>query len=114
MGEERRWFHRAPEELQARCRHCGALEATWHPIVTLDVSAGGMRFQSGDVFEPGSLLEIELPMPHGADRFILRGRLLWTKAQSPSEAEHGVEFVDLRETEQLQLDALVEFLRKPR
>lgn len=114
MGAERRQFNRAPEELQARCRHCGAMESTWRPITTLDLSAGGMRFQSEDAFEPGGLLEIELPMPHGAKRFVLRSRLLWTKARSPSEAEHGVEFVDVRETEQLQLDALVDFLRKPR
>jgi len=114
MGTERRQFHRAPEELQARCRHCGALEATWRPIVTLDLSAGGMRFKSEDAFEPGSLLEIELPMPHGAERFILRSRLLWTKDRSPREAEHGVEFLGVTETEQLQLDALVDFLRKPR
>ena len=112
MRRERRRFHRASQSFNVRCRHYGALTETWHLIASLDLSAGGMRFRSEGPFELGCLLEFEISLPNASEPLVVRGRLLRSEVQERNLVEHAVEFLDVQEEAQIQLDGLVAFLRK--
>ncbi|MBI2495898.1 MAG: PilZ domain-containing protein [Candidatus Omnitrophica bacterium] len=113
MEKERRKFPRSRQPFEARYRNYGALVDPWQPITLINLGAGGLCFQTESLLELGSRLEIELPLPT-EERLILHGRLLWSRPQPHNVAEHGVEFTDVTQEQQIQLDALVDFLRGKR
>lgn len=112
-GADRRKFPRLPQTLEAECRHYGAVADVWHKVRVQNLSAGGMNIVGDSVFEVGSLIEVTLPMPTLHGPMILRGRLLWGHLQEGEMVEHGVEFIDISAEQRLQIDTLVQFLKKP-
>lgn len=111
MSQNQRRFDRVPEALTARCRPAGALQDPWQTVITVDLSAGGMSFESGHLVEEGSGVELELHLPGAAD-VTLRGRVVRAASKGPGAAEIAVEFMDMSPEQQAQIDTLVQFLRK--
>ena len=111
MSLNQRRFDRIPEALTARCRPVGALAEPWQTVITADLSAGGMSFESGQLVEEGSCVELELPLPGAAD-VTLRGRVVRAAPKGPGAADIAVEFLDVSPEQQAQIDTLVQFLRK--
>lgn len=65
MGNiEKRKYKRLPIKLDLSCRQSGSTGGTFHTGRTVNVSPGGLYFESKDeAFKPGNLLKIELSIP---------------------------------------------------
>jgi hypothetical protein len=70
-----------------------------------------VRFRGGDSLEPGALVEFEINFPGLAQTLTLRGVVVWSSLQASGVTESGVEFRDVKLSEQTMIDRLVEFLR---
>lgn len=63
-GAEKRKFKRIPVTLDLSCRIVGSREERLHTGHTVNVSPGGLYFQTeADVFKPGSVVKIDLSIP---------------------------------------------------
>ena len=114
MRSDRRDFPRIPQSFDAQYRLLGALAETWKVVRTINLSATGMRFRSAQLLEPETPLEIQIKLPSMQQPLQLRGRVAWSQMQASGVVENGVEFVDLAEHQQVQIDELVQFLRRER
>jgi len=65
MGRaERRKYGRLPMKLALSCSKVGPSKGTLHKGCTVNVSPGGLYFQTAAAtFEPGSLVRVELSIP---------------------------------------------------
>ena len=113
MAAEKRRFHRAFQPFHVQIRNYNQLAETSQQVEALDISAGGLGFQSPHPFELGVELEIKLLVPHTSP-LVLVGKIMWSRPQSQDLMRYGVEFLSLTSDQQLQLDELVQFLRKSR
>lgn len=109
---ERRRFQRVAQSFDARYRSYGALGEPWRIFRTVNVSATGMRFRSGDLIELGTTLEIELDLPCLKEPLTVRGHVVWSQPMASGVTENGAEFVDLSPEQAEQIDELVKFLSK--
>lgn len=112
MGEEQRQFQRIPESFNIQCRPFGALSETWRGVVTMDLSAGGIRFRSEAWYELSDMLELQIQLPTSRVPLVFRGRVVRSRRLPSGNAECGIEFVDLTPDQQIELDELVQFLKK--
>ena len=112
MGRERRQFPRVPHPFDVRYRPAGTFGATWQLAQTVNLSAGGLRFCTEDMFELGDLLETQIELPGMHAPLVLQGRVIWKQLLAAGVLEYGVEFLDVGPDQQVQIDQLVAFLQK--
>ncbi len=112
MSRERRAFSRVPQPFAAHYRLAGELTEGWRTIETMNLSAGGMRFKSSDLLEVGAELDIQIEIPSNPSSLALRGRIVWSQLQASGVTENGAEFLDVTPEQQMQIDALVSFLKQ--
>jgi len=64
VDSEKRKYQRLPIMLDLSCRKVGSTSQRWHSGCTMNVSPGGLYFQTptGE-FKPGNLLNVELSIP---------------------------------------------------
>ena len=61
---EKRKYKRLPIKLDLSCRKVGSTGEKFHTGCTVNVSPGGLYFETAaDVFKPGNLLKVELSIP---------------------------------------------------
>lgn len=113
MGREQRRFDRVPEAFSMRCRPAGSLQEPWRNAVTLDLGAGGISFQSGQLFDLEARVEIELRLPGVLSELIVTGRVVRVTSRPGGVTEIATEFFDLTPDQQAHIDELVQFLKKP-
>jgi hypothetical protein len=64
VDSEKRKYQRLPIILDLSCCKVGSAAEKWHSGRTMNVSPGGLYFQTDSgAFEPGSLLNVELSIP---------------------------------------------------
>jgi c-di-GMP-binding flagellar brake protein YcgR len=112
MGIDRRRFYRIPQSFDVQYRAFGALEESWCVTRTVNLSAVGIRFRSGDLLEPGTMLEMQITLPTAQTQLALCGSVIWSQMQASGVAETGVDFLNVTPEQQLQIDQVVQFLRK--
>jgi len=97
---ERRRHRRIPAQLQS------LLRANSHEIegVTVDLSLGGAKFESGLAVQPGKLLVVKLIVPGVNEPVsIERAQVQWIQDQT-----FGVEFLEVRQQEMDELEQIIE------
>ncbi len=114
MEQNQRRFERIPQPFEVHWRMMGELSDAWRPTVTLDLSAGGMSFQSNESFDVETMLELQIQLPHMRSPLILHGRVARVKPHPSEGVEIGVEFFNVRSDQQMEIDELVRFLKKDR
>jgi len=73
---ERRKFNRLPVTLNLLCREVGSTAEELHKARTVNVSPGGLFFETTtDTFKPGSLLKVELSIPPTVGLLEFGGRI---------------------------------------
>jgi len=73
---EKRKYRRLPINLDLSCRKAGSTGGKFHNGCTVNVSPGGLYFESeADVFKPGNLLKVELSIPPTAGLLELGGSI---------------------------------------
>ncbi len=77
-----------------------------HPIYLLDVSQGGLRFEARTQFAPETLIRIALDY-YPVD-VPLRALVSWSRPARQGTVEHGAEFINLPEAEQILLRDFIE------
>ena len=107
---EKRQFPRTAYALQAQFRADG--DMIWLPLTVQNLSAGGLRFRAADELDPGRTLRIKIALTGAQTAMELRGRIVWKQMCAPGVTEHGAEFFDLTEPQQVQIDQLVQFLQQ--
>lgn len=112
MAQERREFHRVPQRFEVQYRPAGQMSASWHPAVTLNLSAAGVRMATDESLEDDASVELKLQLPNSPQPLVVHGRVIWSQLQASGVCEIGVAFVDQSPEQQLHLDTLVQFLRK--
>jgi uncharacterized protein (TIGR02266 family) len=112
MRRERRHFHRIPHAFEVQYRRQGELGESWRAVNTVNLSAGGIRIRCEDLFEGGTLLELSIQLPNAREPLVLQGCVIWSRTQASGVTEYGVEFLDVTPERRVQIDNLVEFLKK--
>lgn len=112
MARERRKFYRVPHVFEVRYRLLNELTASWRTVTLVNLSAGGLRFRDSEMLEKEALLDLQLQLPSIREPLHLKGYVVWYQLQASGVNEVGVAFVDVTTQEQLQIDNVVQFLRK--
>jgi hypothetical protein len=64
VNSEKRKHPRLPIGLDLSCREVGSAAEKWHSGCTMNISPGGLYFQTTTgAFKPGNLLNVELSIP---------------------------------------------------
>ena len=75
-SSEKRKFKRLPITLGLSCRKVGSTAEKFHKGCTVNVSPGGLYFETADdAFKPGNLLKVELSIPPTAGLLEFGGRI---------------------------------------
>lgn len=117
MGEsappDKRQAPRISHAFMVRYRVPTAGKGVWLVSTLRDLSRGGARFRTDQVFAVGSTMDIQLLLPASPQPVALEARVAWAKAAPLGTVELGVTF-DPKDTGiQQALDAAVtHFLRK--
>ncbi len=112
MGEEQRRFQRVPVPLALSCRRVGSLTDVWRQAALLDLSAGGVSFESQEPYEPSEVLGLELHLPGASAPLALRGRVVRSLPRPAGVTECAAEFIGVTPTQQAGIDDLVAFLKR--
>jgi len=110
MAQAQRRFQRLPEALEMRCRRVGARSEAWRIVATHNISAGGASFESEELYDVSETLEIQIHLPSFRAPLVLLGRVVRSRSLPSGVMDCGVEFVDVTPDQQVELDALVQFL----
>ena len=110
MGQEQRRFDRTPQPFQVRCRRINEPLHAWDLALTHDLSAAGMRIQSSEPFDIGTILDVQIELPNLPGSAHLQGRVVW--GRTSAVREYGIEFVEITPDQQALIDELVQFLKK--
>ena len=110
MRKERRRFLRASESLNAQYHLIGELSTSWMPVTTINISAVGARIRHAESLEVASLLELQIQLPGARKPLVVRGCVIWSRMQASGVTESGVDFLEMSEEQQWQVDELVRFL----
>lgn len=112
MAREQRQFHRVPHEVEVHYRLMNELTASWRTVTLINLSAGGLRFRDDEALETGVPLELRLQLPGVNEPLNLKGRVIWSQLQASGVIEVGVGFLEVVAAHQMQIDNVVQFLRK--
>ena len=64
VDSEKRKYQRLPIRLDLLCRKVGSTSERWHSGCMMNVSPGGLYFQTDSgAFKPGNLLDVKLSIP---------------------------------------------------
>jgi hypothetical protein len=106
MASDKRHFRRAGVSIPITFRPADLRH--WLPGSLIDLSAGGLRFATPEVFQPDQELEFELTLPIRQQPFQMAGRVMWERT-IPGGMEYGVAFSNVSIDQQAQMDQLVMF-----
>jgi len=112
MSREDRRFSRVPESFQVDCRRLGVFSEGWRKVATTDISAGGISFETEELFDLDESVEIQLTLPNFRTPFLIRGKVMRSHPRPKGTWEVALQFVEIKPEEQLQIDELVRFLRR--
>ena len=112
MTRERRQCPRIAQPFEVRYRTAGDLTASWYAAPIINLGAGGMRIRSAEPMSPDATLDIEIRLPSSLEPLALRGRVIWDQLQAAGVVEYGITFLEAESIQQVQIDQLVQFLRK--
>ncbi len=110
MKRERRRFIRTSQPVDVQYRLRGEFSAPWTATRTVNLSAGGVRFRCQEPLRQDDELELRLQLAGSPKPLELRARVVWNQMQASGVNEIGVEFNDVTQEQQVQIDALVQFL----
>lgn len=113
MKELQRRFDRIRDSFEVACRRYGALSETWRPVTLIDLSAGGLAFESEELFETGEPVEIRIRLPSARAPLQMRAQVVRGDPEGPGRCRCAVEFVEIAPDQQAEIDGLVQFLRTP-
>lgn len=113
MGQNQRKFERVPVAFQVQSRRRGSLIEGWQKIVCIDLSAGGICFRSDAPYDAGETLEIRITLPGFLATLVLAGRVVRAHPLADGGTECALEFLDVDLEQQVEIDKLVQFLKKP-
>lgn len=113
MSRERRDYHRVLQPFPMRYRVRGAMGAGWTTVATMNVSAGGVRFIGPEAVDCGLLVDLEITLPNLNVPLAVQGQVIWTQMEASGATEHGVQFINLTQAKQMQIDGMVQFLLRP-
>ena len=75
-GTEKRKYKRLPVALDLSCRKIGSLGDKFHTGCTVNVSPGGLYFETAaHTFKPDDMLRVELSIPPTAGQLEFGGRI---------------------------------------
>ena len=112
MGEERRKFDRVPGVFRAQCRRRRVSWEAWHDVLSINLSAGGIRFTVRELYEASDTLELTVELPGRPAPVTVHGQVAWSQAKDFGIMEYGIEFTDATIDQQIDIDALVQFLKR--
>ncbi len=112
MPREQRRFSRTSQALEAQYRQARGLGVSWVAVTTVNISAAGARFRGPEPLEAGEMLEVRIQLPGAHKPLDAEARIIWSKMQASGVTEYGVEFLNISDQQQAQIDQLVEFLGK--
>jgi len=112
MGEERRKFERVPGSFKAQCRRRRVSWEDWQEVLSIDLSAAGIRFTVHERYESADELELQVELPGRASPIMVHGRAAWSRAKASGVGEYGIEFTDATVDQEEDIDALVQFLKR--
>lgn len=81
MGTDKRKYFRFNVELEVRYRQLESLKPC-KLTFTEDMSEKGIRIALPEYFEPGTILELTIKIPHQEHPIIAIGRVIWIKKDS--------------------------------
>ena len=99
-GNDRRSFSRIRKVLNGEFR---PMSPQTHPLETLDVSGGGLRFISDRSMPLGSLVDVDLLISEGSESISLAGRVVDSKESGPGRCEVAVRVVAIDPQDRRQL-----------
>jgi diguanylate cyclase (GGDEF)-like protein len=99
-GHDRRSFARVRTAINGKFRH---MSPQAHPLETLDVSGGGLRFTSDRSMPLGSLVDVDLLISEKAEGIRLAGRVVDSKESGPGEFEVAIRVVEIDPQDRWQL-----------
>ena len=111
MPRERRRFPRAAQPFEAHYRLLGEIRASWHTATIMNLSAGGIRLRGGEPLPTGNLLELAISLPSRQQPILLHGRVTWDRLEAAGVIEYGIEFIEISQAQQLQIDEVVRFVQ---
>lgn len=96
-GLEKREFKRLPLSLDISCLKVGATPDKFHTGCTVNVSPGGLFFETtNDSIESGSLLKVELSIPPTAGLLRFGGKIsAFAKVLRTSDLSHSCTEMDI-------------------
>ena len=75
---------------------------------TRDISAGGIRALIPNKLNPGTVVSVELTMPHSGDEISCFAIVAWTEPAGEGKFDTGLAFGDLSKDETAKINRFVE------
>jgi hypothetical protein len=93
-SSDKRRFPRLKDSCRIRFRRVesGAIPVEGNEALTVNISGGGICFESGEPVEPGSLVAIELTLPEFESAVVSLGRAVWCEELGEGRFQVGMEF----------------------
>jgi len=113
MAMDQRRFERTPAAFTVQCRRRGTLVELWEEVVTVDVSAGGIRVESAQLYDEAEEMELRLHLPGAHLPVALRGRVVRSRPLPSGASDCAVQFIDVTPDQQAAIDEVVQFLKRP-
>ena len=108
--KDRRQFQRSPQPLHVQYRVMDELVSPWEIGRSADISATGLRLQTGSPLAPGERLEMDVSLPSAQVPLHITGVVVWSRVPPNGPPECGIEFRNVTHPQQLQIDQMVQFL----
>ena len=113
MRSERRRFDRVKASFEITYRVAGTLTETWRAVTIIDLSAGGLSFDSQELFEEREPIEVQIRLPGARSTLLLRALVVRSDMMASGLYRCALEFAELTPDQQAGIDELVQFLRPP-
>ena len=114
MTQNRRRFERLPGSFQVTCRRSGTIAEAWRPVATLNISAGGILFESEEPCEVADVLEIQIHLMSFKAPLVVKGQVVRVSPLPSGLMQCGAEFMDVTPDRQVEIDEIVQFLKQKR
>ncbi len=111
MPADRRKHARVQESFSATCRRPGAREP-WQNIKVINLSADGLRCIGELPYETLTPLEFQMTLPLTEERLEIIGTVVWMRAPAAGLCELGVRLQPVSEAQEVQIDQIVDFMRR--
>jgi len=111
-GDERRKYVRIPFWFVTKYKpyaHGADLLEEFGQGIGKNISVGGICFETNNIFETGTLLEVELDMPALSHGVCVVGKIVWTQPSLESEKVlYGLSFTKINNDDMAAVRKIVE------